>query len=330
MRTEPLPSYDYEGEPDARQSVRPPVPVEEHAGYAQSSPTRMGWFALGKTVCGASHTRTEHPNEDALSVLPRPEDGYPLVIAIADGVGSERCFRSKTGSRLAVASATYILRQLVAHVDVLAPSPDPPDLFSHRLPIAIARAWEKAVTQHLATHPMTELEQSQLSLAEHRRPAPHDSQLHAYSTTVLAVAITTSAIVYVQLGDGDILTVATSGIVARPLQQDRRLMANETTALGTPDAFLAMRCRVQSLATEPPALIMLTTDGYANSYSTDNDFLQVAADILSSIREDGLVAVDNALESWLTEVSDTGSGDDITAALVYRLDPSAADSDGTL
>jgi len=79
-------------------------------------------------------------------------------------------------------------------------------------------------------------------------------------------------IAYLQLGDGDILAVDEGGTTRRPLPGDPALAGNRTTLLCAEDAWEDMRVRVE---TEMPALIALSTDGYANSFQTDADFLQI-------------------------------------------------------
>jgi serine/threonine protein phosphatase PrpC len=70
----------------------------------------------------------------------------------------------------------------------------------------------------------------------------------------------------------------------------------------------------------PPVLILLATDGYANSFVNEAAFLQVGTDILEMIRADGLEAVQESLETWLSEASQAGSGDDITLGILCRAD----------
>ncbi len=53
----------------------------------------------------------------------------------------------------------------------------------------------------------------------------------AYGATLLAVALTSSFALYMQLGDGEILIVSDAGEVTQPLLKDERLLANETTSL---------------------------------------------------------------------------------------------------
>jgi len=127
-----------------------------------------------------------------------------------------------------------------------------------------------------------------------------------------------SFILYLQLGDGDILTVSERGEVTRPLPDDTRLFADQTTSLCIPEAWRDFRIRFQGLTGAPPALILLSTDGYANSFVNEAAFLQVGGDIWDLLRAQGLEQVQASLVGWLTEASEKGSGDDITLALLCR------------
>src|SRR2546421_356438 len=62
----------------------------------------------------------------------------------------------------------------------------------------------------------------------------------------------------------------------------------------------------------------VSTDGYANSFRHEKDFLAVGSDLLAMIREEGLDEVASQLEGWLNDASEHGSGDDITLGLLCR------------
>jgi serine/threonine protein phosphatase PrpC len=64
-------------------------------------------------------------------------------------------------------------------------------------------------------------------------------------------------------------------------------------------------------------MILLSTDGYANSFQDDSGFLKAARDIWEILRSDGKDYVQKHLEEWLNETSEGGSGDDITVGLVF-------------
>ena len=68
-----------------------------------------------------------------------------------------------------------------------------------------------------------------------------------------------------------------------------------------------------------PALILLSTDGYPNSFRDEAGFLQVGSDILRLIRENGLASVNDQLAGWLRDSTRAGSGDDVTLGILCSL-----------
>jgi serine/threonine protein phosphatase PrpC len=268
------------------------------------------WRAVGDTVVGATHRRAGIPNQDAL-LLPA-SGGLPLVVAVSDGHGSPKCFRSHLGSRLAVGVAALVLRELLGRAADGAGY--------EGVAAEVARRWTEAVMLDLTLSPFTAAELAALeerSGADARRLVESSPAL-AYGATVLAAAVGERAHVYLQLGDGDILAVSESGDVARPLPDDARLFADETTSLASPSAVRDFRVRVAAVDEREPALLLLTTDGYVNSFRDDAGFLKVGADILEMIACSSLDAVAADVGGWLDEATRLGSGDDVTLAIAFR------------
>jgi hypothetical protein len=71
---------------------------------------------------------------------------------------------------------------------------------------------------------------------------------------------------------------------------------------------------------DPPALVLLTTDGYSNAFVNDDAFRKVATDILQMCQTEGWGFLQEQLPIWLEEASRIGSGDDVTAVLLIRED----------
>jgi hypothetical protein len=189
------------------------------------------------------------------------------------------------------------------------------------LPAALVRRWLEAVSSHGAAHPFSsdELILPNDVHGTSKQDALSNSPV-IYGATILAAAVTPGFILYLQLGDGEILTVSQEGEVTRPLPKDDRLFANETTSLCSQDAWRDFRVCFQVVSNTPPALILLSTDGYSNSFHDEQGFLKVGSDILQMIRADGLETVNDHLDSWLTESTYAGSGDDVTLGLICSED----------
>lgn len=281
------------------------------------------WRVVGTSVRGASHRRHGLPNQDALQWWPESGLGPPLVLAVADGHGSAKCFRSDVGSQLAVAAAVEVGAALLAPAGATAEVPDPAAI--EGVAEALVRRWQAAAQAHLLRSPFSrqELERLVTEGGSGARDTVAGTPLLAYGATLSTVWVGESFLLYLQLGDGDILAVSGAGEVQRPMPGDERLFAGQTTSLCAPGAWRDFRVGFQTL--EPkggraPALVMLATDGYANAFREDAGFLQVGVDIHSMIRSQGLVAVAGSVEEWLVEASERGSGDDVTLGLLCRHD----------
>lgn len=266
---------------------------------------------VGRSVRGASHVRAKLPNQDAYACLPESGRGENVVVAVADGHGSSRSFRSDRGAKLAVTITTRLLR---SGTDTLVRTPmDRTGGQLQALAKRVVERWVREVRADLERHPFHEDELD--GLDEHARLQLADNPLLAYGTTVLATAVTRTGVYYLQLGDGDIVLVARDGTAWLPLPPDRRLAGNETTSLCLPDAWRDFRVGADALA-QAPRLVLLSTDGYANSFQSEAAFLQVGNDLLPMIEQRGLEAVGRSLEEWLHETTERGAGDDVTLAVV--------------
>lgn len=277
------------------------------------------WHAIGATQRGSSHERSGAPNQDAYQ-LSSDTPASLLIAVVSDGHGSPKSFRSHLGSKLAVKTASQILSSTAARItaeqsDVVIET----ELREH-LPRDLHKAWVAAVESDIDREPFTDDEMQVLAAKQGTKAADavrHEKRI-AYGATLLAVVAAPRFLLYVQLGDGDILLVR-EGAIHRAFPKDPRLMANETTSLCTPEAWNDVVISYVPLAPDKetvPDLILLATDGYGNSYADDADFHRVATDLLTRITARGLEAVQAKLPDWLDATSRGGSGDDITACLL--------------
>jgi serine/threonine protein phosphatase PrpC len=272
------------------------------------------WQVVGQSVRGATHERNGLPNQDAIYWLPASGRGRSAVLAVADGHGSARYPRSHAGARIAVETAVLLIDDFLrsqSNVDSLSLIKDATQEW---LPRALVRNWAEAVAEDLRTEPLSESELSLLGAG-----ASRESSI-AYGATLLVAAVNERFAIYLQLGDGEILTVSDRGDVTRPLSKDDRLFGNETTSLCANEAWRDFRVHFQPLTQSPPALVLLSTDGYPNSFRNESGFLKVGSDILDMVQENGLASVQDHLAGWLSDSTRAGSGDDVTLGILSSLD----------
>lgn len=279
------------------------------------------WRVVGRSVRGAAHERGGLPNQDAILWSPIEGRGLPLILAVADGHGGAKYFRSDVGARLAVETAVEVLRAFVSgHGDEVENLSLLKRTAEEWLPKTLVRGWREAVEAHIGLNPLDAKESDSFESnygAAARRRAQTDLT-RSYGATLIAAAVTDAFILYVQLGDGNILAVADTGEVSAPLPPDERLFANETTSLCAEDAWRDFRIGFRPISHPPPALVLLSTDGYPNSFRDETAFYKVGSDLLEIIRASGISKVESQLESWLTESTYVGSGDDVTLGVMCR------------
>ena len=275
-------------------------------------PDGIRWQVIGASVTGAAHRRVGAERQDAIAFWPpRGRAGRTAVLTVSDGHGSPRHFRSAVGAKLAVEVALTVLLAYVR--DAAAPPQD----VAH-LPERLVQAWRDAVASHAAAHPFTASEWRVLQdlTSPDARDEIERSPAIAYGATLLAVAVRDASLVYLQLGDGDILSVDHAGETTRVLPGDPRLVANQTTSLCQPDAAECFRVRLAEDEGALPSLVLVATDGYANAFRSDDDFRLIGRDYFTLLREHGLERTAARLDRFLTDASANGSGDDITLGLM--------------
>jgi serine/threonine protein phosphatase PrpC len=276
------------------------------------------WTALSSTVRGASHEKNGQPNQDAVRTR-NPGRGHEmLLLAVADGHGSTRSFRSERGATLAAECALRELARFVRRLGPDAPLSRVRNQARTRWPNDLIAAWKAAVRADLAKNPFTFMEfaayPEKPPVLKPGEDLPITAYL-AYGATLVALAITSRYVIYSQLGDGDILTIRDDGKVTRPLPRKHEYMSNQTVSLCSHNAPREFQVRVDAMRGTVPALIMLSTDGYANCFGDDEAFFKVGADFLEYLREEGPSFVRDKLADWLQQSSRDGSGDDITVGL---------------
>ncbi len=279
------------------------------------------WRVIGETVSGASHIRSGTPNQDSILYVRKSSRETPIVLSVADGHGSAKCFRSDRGSRFAVKKSVQLISDFL---DERRGQFDIAEIENCKeyLTKEFVKRWRDVVEDDIKKEPFTEKEFEVLtekSGAEAKRLV-EENPLLAYGTTSLTVAVEDEFVVYMQLGDGDVLNISADGDVVKPLSEDPRLLANETTSLCLPKAENDFRFVIQKIsADESPAMILLSTDGYLNSFSDEAGFFQAGTDILTMLAaENGFTDVSDNLKAWLAEATAMGSGDDCTVAVIYR------------
>lgn len=264
------------------------------------------WRILVASHIGAHHTQREAPNQDAVR---QQSTSSATVVAVADGHGHYRHFRSGRGSELASEIAIDETRRWLGEAGAIS---SPEGLCASARDDLVPQLWQRwrtAVERDVDANPFTE--------AEEKLRRPGDAPEIAYGATLLITALSATDAIFVQIGDGDIVAVTRDGRTWRPVPGDPLLFAHRTTSLAQKDAVESFRVAVVNLQMDPLDLILVATDGFANAQSGEDWFVRVGTDIARMKREKGVQRLADELPRWVEKCASTeGSGDDTSVALI--------------
>jgi hypothetical protein len=302
-----------------------------------TQPQPGAWRVLTATERGAAHHAMGLANQDAVRAF---ENGpRSVVVAVADGHGHHRHFRSARGSQLAVAVACQAVPELTSTLAGLAgtagtgtagtetvetgpggtgtPGIGAGEIVRqiHRVLVpAITGRWREAVGADIDAKPITPEEEPSRS--------PGDDPVIAYGTTLLVAAVWGDWLLLAQIGDGDILGIAPDGGALLPVPGDPLLDGRHTTSLCSPGAEHSFRAAAVSTGPTPLLGVMLATDGYANAQAADAWEDTIGADLAGLISNHPPEWLASQLPVWAGRcASFEGSGDDTTIALLLAPGP---------
>lgn len=278
----------------------------------------MIWRVISESVQGASHKRYNKPNQDAEKHVPLIPDEWAIV-ALADGHGGESYFRSDRGSKMAVESAIEVCKNHLKSIESIK-SISKQDLMAG-LCKDVVISWQKLVHEDYsnAIEPLNNRD-NELPQSTGNKQNPI---LTPYGSTLIIVIATKEFQIYLQLGDGNILTVNEKGDVT-PVFPYQSELGDDTLSLILPNCSDDFKVEITHEPEEIPFLILVSTDGYAKSFQDQMSFEQVASDFFNILKdtesnvEDGIKVIEDNLCNWLEETSTLGSGDDITVGLLIQ------------
>jgi len=304
-------------------------PMRTAGAAGTTGDRRAMWAAVAGSARGAAHHLRGLPNQDAVAC--QDDSGGGIIVAIADGHGHSRHFRSAEGSALAVYVACRAAARMTAVLTAQGPTaatasavaaPEAAVCEAARdLPRSIVAGWRSAVADQIAARPYTVRERAALNAADDGPEVP-------YGSTLLVAIIAGPWLVCGQIGDGDMLGVRPDGGLLYPVAGDDRLKGHQTTSLCQPDAEASFRTSVHDLREMPLAAVLVATDGYGNAQAEEPWQPGVGRDLaeLAACRDRGWF--EQQLPGWARRcASSEGSGDDTTIALLLAPRGARADSE---
>lgn len=253
------------------------------------------------SVRGYAHKIKNMPCQDAWK-RKHVDDGCE-IIAVADGHGNVKAHPfSEKGAGFAVEIFCRIISNYTMelgkgrHLQCFLENQ------GNLLAKEIEVEWKKAVIRyHQKTYPESLLETDLVKL---------------YGTTLMGILITDTFIFSFQIGDGDMLLVYPERVMS--LAESEWLPGGETKSLCEKNSYqnAVMQIKERKSAAEAQ-MYWLSTDGFLNSFATDQEFEETAMEYLHYIQTYGFSKLRSCLKEYLEMTSVEGSGDDITLAIAY-------------
>jgi serine/threonine protein phosphatase PrpC len=280
----------------------------------------MKRIVFGESVQGASHKRVDMECQDSYKKV-EFDDGT-VIMAVADGHGSKSCPFSKSGSSIAVNVFCKVMEDFYNNY-----SDNLEMLLTYlnregetKVAQAVDAEWKKRV---LNVHKNQKREVPLTSDGEKDKIEIYKQ----YGSTLVGIMITPIFVFAFQIGDGDMTYISENG-VEQVLVSDK-ILGTETHSLSKENSWLKAISVVRRKDYDEvlPALYMLSTDGFSNSYKNEEEFIKTCGDYYLMTKEHGADVIKANLNAWLTETSEQGCGDDITLLMCYYFDDTIVESE---
>ena len=281
-----------------------------------SGKKRRGWmkrYICDGIVKGATHVRNQMPCQDNKKIVEISDK--IAIVAVADGHGSAKCPRSDRGSMIAVNSFYKVMKSyLKAYGEEQEGASNLLTFLNRegdmRFAQDVCEEWQARVKQSFYKNKVDGMTDADGNIK-------WSSVFSLYGTTLLGMLITDSFVFSFQIGDGDISIVTKDEV--EPLVEPEKFLGTETHSLARTDAWRKAVSSVhrREMEREESYMYILSTDGFANSYTSDAEYQKTCRDYLQMIQEYGAGTVQLNLKNWLTETSELGCGDDITVVMIY-------------
>ena len=264
---------------------------------------------FGEVVKGASHKRVGKPCQDSRKILVNPGS---IILATADGHGSSSSPHSKYGSQIAV---NVFCKVLMEYLNKYEGDMEAFESF-------LRNDGDTTVSQEIENEWKSRVEKANRKRIKRKKKTPPDEAVkldiwRQYGTTLLGLVIMPSWYFAFQLGDGDIMLIDDTG--AKHAVEAVKLLGTETHSLSQPEAWKRAVAAVgQTPDSNSRYTFIVSTDGFANSYPSEEAFIKTCIDYFETIKEYGAEAIESNLTTWLNETSAMGSGDDITVLFAYN------------
>lgn len=268
------------------------------------------YIELNAHHIGKSHVQSGLLCEDYSATY---SDDLISIVVISDGHGDKNCFRSDKGARYACEIAIRLCRQfqsITNHIDDIEQC-DFESLVAS-LESDIADAWKNKVLSDADAHPFTDEE---LSIASEQAQGVYRSGQRlekAYGCTLILSMSTSNYWLSIQIGDGKSIAAYKDGVFVEPIPFDENCLGNRSTSLCNSNAKESFRHYFSKVK---PIAAFVSSDGVEESFDQAglyNFFFSLAY----WLKEEGFEIAKAKIDNLLPQISEGGSGDDVSVAIM--------------
>ncbi len=252
------------------------------------------------------------------------------MVAVADGHGSDDCFRSEVGASLAI--DTVFCEALPLLLEENLPfSEQGIKNFKYRLWQSWREAAKKDWAARLELGELGENEARYEHVSEKYRlryRIESEKYLYtAYGTTLIAAIAIENEMLLLQIGDGSAVVLCANGLFMMPVPQDEENFLNVTTSLSEENADQKIRHAILPLDKDSrlfPVAVFLSTDGVDDCFPLHQNeeylfrFYRVLLE--TACRKNAEALYDELMHNVLAEMSARGSHDDISLGIMITDD----------
>ncbi len=285
-------------------------------------------LSLGKTqalvTCptGASHLDKEQPCQDACMVTQQFYRGQPyMVLAVADGHGSDKYTRSEIGAHLAMEAVHQAAADLVMSLVELKKT-DEKNLLSNarkdindRFQRQLMRYWKERVIAHA----------QQEDAPKDNITADSEASIGRYGTTLVVAVVFENWVILGALGDSSIFITYenNSGIhISERLKNPDMSVGTGTDSTVSRHAVYLWRTEIMPIKTEYPLkgtvtlkMLLLTSDGMTDSLGDTTE--KAIKSIYDNAKTQGIDWLAGVLPQHLAQWSKDGVGDDMGCVVLF-------------
>jgi hypothetical protein len=252
------------------------------------------------------------------------------IAVVADGHGSDNCFRSEHGSRFASESALRGIRDFLTEKNKTQVDYSDTREFDKELRALVKNivwSWHKKVIDQYPEVPVTDEEMRDLDVAEkYRKRYLEQRELHhAYGSTLIAAAVTQNCWFGFHIGDGKCTALYQDGEFYQPIPWDERCYLNVTTSICDDDAPETARIYYcPRTDRELPVAVFVNSDGVDDTYPINDNEKHLAKFYRTIVMNFAEEAVKDSKTGWqngvdqvrdfLPVLTQKGSGDDVSIA----------------